>query len=61
MFAKIFEGTNFEQKAYKPLPIEFLAFNTKFTEKAVLASKDFTVAKKSPPVGLDLMIIGPRV
>ena len=36
--------------------IEFFAFNTKLPEMTILASKDFTAAKKMPPVGLDLMI-----
>ena len=37
------------------------AFNTKLPEMAMLALKDFTVAKKLPPVGFDLIITGSRV
>ena len=36
--------------------VEFFAFNTQLPEMAILASKDFTAAKESHPVGLDLMI-----
>ena len=39
---------------------EFFAFNTKLPEMVILASKDFTAAKKLPPVGLDVMITGSR-
>ena len=42
-------------------PLEFFAFNTKLPEMAMLASNDFTTAKKLPPVGLNLMIIGSGV
>ena len=45
-----------------------LAFNSKHSsfshsmaEMAMLASKDFTAAKKLPPAGLNLMITGSRV
>ena len=40
--------------------VEFFAFNTKLPEIAMLVSKDFTAAKKLPPVGLNLMITGSR-
>ena len=44
------------------IAIEFFAFNTKLPEMATPASKDLTAAKKkSPPVGLDLIITGSRV
>ena len=38
------------------MTVEFFAFNTKLPEAVMLASKDFTAAKKLLPVGLDLMI-----
>ena len=40
---------------------EFVAFNTKLPEMAMLASKEFTPANKLPSVGLNLMITGSRV
>ena len=39
---------------------EFFAVNTKLPEMVILVSKNFTIAKKLPSVGLDLMITGSR-
>ena len=43
------------------LTVEFFAFNTKLAEMEILVPKDFTAAKKLPPVRLHLMITGSRV
>ena len=62
MFIEIADKFWFEKEIFKKIKSnEFFAFNTKLREMAMLASKDFTVAKTTlPPVGLGLMIIGSR-
>ena len=58
MFHSLLRRNNFLHFFFGCALIEFLVVNTTLPEMAILAAKDFTAAKKLPPVGSDLMITG---
>ena len=56
------EKTNFHSVQHKfSMDFFFFAIDTKLPIMAILTSKDFTIAKKIPPMDLSLMITGSRV